>query len=99
METEVTIEYGKTLKGKRLIHQELLCCHSEHVQDLFKMATAQRDAYSDADHLRKQLKEFVYPRMSDKTFDDTHCERKACTPLRDLIDCCNKVIETLFFAA
>jgi hypothetical protein len=83
METEITIEYGKMLKGNRLVHQELLCCHSEHVQYLFKNATAQRKAYTEADNLRKHLKHFVYPRMSDKTFDETHSERKACTPLRN----------------
>jgi hypothetical protein len=81
METEITIEYGKKLKGKRVIHQELLCCHSEVAQYLFKDAIAQRDAYSLADNLRKQLKEFVYPRMSDKMFDETHSDRKACSPL------------------
>jgi hypothetical protein len=95
METEITIEYGKKLKGKRLVHQELLCCHSKHVQYLFQSATAQRDAYSEADNLRKQLKEFVYPRISDKTFDETHSERKACPRLRNLIIYSIHIIEAL----
>jgi hypothetical protein len=78
METEISIEYGKKLKGRRIIHQELLCCHSEEAQWLFKNASLQRQAYSSADELRKQLKEFVYPRTSEKTFDETHSENKAC---------------------
>jgi hypothetical protein len=83
METELNIEYGKKLKGKRVIHQELLCCYSENAQWLFKGAAQQRQAYSSADDLRKQLKELVYPQISEKTFDETHGEKKACTQLND----------------
>jgi hypothetical protein len=82
METELTIEYGKKLKGKRVIHQELLCCNSEQAQWLFKNASPQRQAYSSANDIRKKLKELVYPRTSEKTFDETHSESKVCNLLQ-----------------
>jgi hypothetical protein len=78
METEITLVYGKKLKQSRTIHQELLCCHSDSAQRLFKGAEALREAYSLADDIRRQLKELVYPRVTDKTFDDEHMENKVC---------------------
>jgi hypothetical protein len=32
-----------------------------------------------ADELRRQLKLFVYPRLSDKAFEEKHVEKKVCT--------------------
>lgn len=81
METELTLEYGKKLKNTRIIHQGLLCCHSETAARIFKDAQPLRDLYAASDVLRKDLKEFVSPRVTEKTFDENHLDKKArCFP-------------------
>jgi hypothetical protein len=79
METEITLQYGKKLTKSKVIHEEILCCHSETAQALFMKARVLRDAYALADELRRQLKLFVYPRLSDKAFEEKHVEKKVCT--------------------
>jgi hypothetical protein len=81
METEVTLEYGKNLKGSRTIHKEMLSCHSQYARKLFKDAETLTKQYSLADDLRRQLKDFVFPHVSEKTFDEEHMERKVCNLL------------------
>lgn len=81
METELTIEYGKKLKERRIIHEELLCCHSQKARDLYKEAKSRRDAYPGANDMRKQLKRFVYPHMTTQMFEDEHMEDKVSTSL------------------
>lgn len=73
METELTLEYGKKFNKSRVIHQELLCCHSPRAVDLFKKAKGLREAYPIADELRKELKKLAS--MSEKTFDENHLEK------------------------
>jgi hypothetical protein len=77
LSTELTIEYGRRKpKENRVIHQELLCCHSQVAKDLFKKAESLRENYRVADVLRKQLKSYVPPHMSEKTFQDEHEDKK-----------------------
>jgi hypothetical protein len=82
METELTIEYGKNLKTRKVIHQELLCCHSQKAQDLYKKAKIQREAYSSANEMRKKLKEYTAPYMSEKAFEEQHIEKLVRVPCR-----------------
>jgi hypothetical protein len=79
LETELSLEYGKDLKQRRVIHKELLCCHSKVMQDLFVKAKALEDAYSVTNRLRRQLKQFVYPNMADKIFEENHMENQVRT--------------------
>lgn len=78
MDTELTLEYGKKLKSTRVIHQELLCCHSEFAARMFKDAKPLRDSYAASDVLRKALKDFVAPRVTEKSFDEQNMEAKVC---------------------
>jgi hypothetical protein len=78
METELTLEYGKKLKRTRVIHQELLSCHSDTAARMFKDAQPLRDTYAAMDNLRKDLKEVVFPRVTREQFDAEHLENKAC---------------------
>jgi hypothetical protein len=80
METELTIEYGKNLMTRKVIHQELLCCHSQKAQDLYKKAKIQREAYSSANEMRKKLKEYTAPYMSEKAFEEQHIEKLVRVP-------------------
>jgi hypothetical protein len=82
MNTELTLEYGKKLKNSRVIHQEMLCCHSSNAARLFKESQPLRNAYAAADKLRKDLKDFVSPNVSKEEFDLEHLENKACRPCR-----------------
>tara|TARA_R110002003_G_scaffold200_3_gene15672 strand:+ start:4895 stop:5242 length:348 start_codon:yes stop_codon:yes gene_type:complete len=81
METEITLEYGKKLNERRIMHQELLCCHSTGAQDLFKRAQPLREAYPLANAVRKQLKTFIPPEVSSQEFEDDHMEEKVVSPL------------------
>jgi hypothetical protein len=73
METEITIEYGKNLKGKRMIHQKLWCCYSPPMQAQFHKAKDLRARYPLADDMRRQLKALV---CSVADFDTKHLESK-----------------------
>jgi hypothetical protein len=42
----------------------------------FKKADTLRESYAMADRLRKQLKDFVYPRLSRQDFEDRHKEKQ-----------------------
>jgi hypothetical protein len=78
METEVTLEYGKNLKGRRVVHKEMLSCHSKYARKLFKDAETQTRLYSQANDFRRRLKEFVYPQVTEKAFDEGHLDKKVC---------------------
>jgi len=80
MNTELTLEYGKNLKNSRVLHQEMLCCHSSNAARVFKESQPLRTAYAAADKLRKDLKDFVSPNVSKEEFDLEHLENKACCP-------------------
>jgi hypothetical protein len=80
METELTLEYGKKLKTKKIIHQELLCCQSEKAASIFKDAQPLRAAYAAINDLRKNLKELVCPRVTKEDFDDQNLEVKVGKP-------------------
>jgi hypothetical protein len=81
METEISLVYGKNLKKSRVIHKELLCCYSKHAQELSMKAKALEESYPVADSWRRQLKQFVYPRMADKTFEENHVVNKVRTAI------------------
>ncbi|KAF1917588.1 hypothetical protein BDU57DRAFT_446045, partial [Ampelomyces quisqualis] len=77
METEITLEYGKKLRERKVVHKEMLCCHSDALSKYFKSAEALQGSYIMADKLRKQLKDFILPRLSCQEFEDSHKERQA----------------------
>ncbi|KAH4047807.1 hypothetical protein HBH70_238150 [Parastagonospora nodorum] len=77
MNTELTLEYGKKLKNSRVIHQEILCCHSSGAARVFKESQPLRNSYAVADKLRKDLKDLVAPCVSKEEFDQEHLENKA----------------------
>ncbi|KAF2653586.1 hypothetical protein K491DRAFT_717880 [Lophiostoma macrostomum CBS 122681] len=57
--TEVTLEHGKDLKQKRILHLELLCSCSEKMVALFIKAQKLRELYSRSSVLRKEVKSSV----------------------------------------
>lgn len=77
MDTELTLEYGKRFKNTRTVHEELLCCYSSTAAQMFKDAQPFRKSYAASDDLRKELKEFVSPRVTKEQFDADHLENKA----------------------
>jgi len=76
METEITLQYGKDLKKSRVIHEEILSCHSQAMRDLFKKAKPLREQYPLADELRKQLKDFIQTYSSPQDFDNNNLEKQ-----------------------
>lgn len=70
METEITFHYGKNLKRSRVLHQEMLCCHSGAARDLFEKAKPLRNMYTKANNLRKTLKELIYTQDSGNASDE-----------------------------
>lgn len=76
MESELTIEFGKKLTSKRIIHEELLCCYSKMQQELFEKAKKLRSTHETAERYRKQLKRFVSPRTTPQVFEDKHMENE-----------------------
>lgn len=86
METEITLEYGKNLKEHKVVHKEMLCCHSNGLVNQFKKAESLREAYATSDRLRKYLKDFVHPRLSHEDFEELHREKQVrghghCIPI------------------
>jgi hypothetical protein len=79
METEITLEYGEGLKKHRVIHQELLSCHSKNAKDMFVKAETLRRSYAAAYAFRKQLKQIVSPQMEEETFAQKKLENKVHT--------------------
>ncbi|KAL5117039.1 hypothetical protein ACEQ8H_004998 [Pleosporales sp. CAS-2024a] len=77
METELTLQFGKKLRNKKIIHQEMLCCYSEHFARVCNEARPLRASYDASDALRRHLKEFIPPRVSEKKFDDENLEEKS----------------------
>ncbi|KAF2832416.1 hypothetical protein CC86DRAFT_366209 [Ophiobolus disseminans] len=77
METEITLQYGTDFKQSRVIHEEILSCHSQAARELFKRAKTLRDAYPVAHDLRKQLKGFILMCGSEKQFEASHSEKEA----------------------
>jgi hypothetical protein len=94
MNTELTLEYGKKLKNSKVIHQEILCCHSSGVARVFKEAQPLRNSYAAADKLRKDLKDLVSPRVSKEEFDQEHLENKACCLLQTSVEARNDPLVT-----
>jgi hypothetical protein len=76
METEIKIEYGKKLKGRRTVHEELLRCQSQSMNELFTKAKPVRDAYVIANDIRRMLKVLVYPHKTAVEFEEEHLDKK-----------------------
>jgi hypothetical protein len=78
METEITLEFGKDLNESKIVHEEMLRCHSAAARTLFDKAKPMRDNYSQADHMRKDLKNIVSAHGSGESFDERIGSKKVC---------------------
>ena len=68
LETEVTIQFGPNLNEKRMVHLELLKCHSKLVKDLFDAAEPQHEAYRQGKIIRTQVKALLPPETPKDMF-------------------------------
>ncbi|XP_014562194.1 hypothetical protein COCVIDRAFT_85043 [Bipolaris victoriae FI3] len=77
MQTPVEIECGPDLSIKLTIHEELLRCHSELLQDRFTKAKILRKQFEQIDHLRDQIAAHVFPEVTAEDFSAGDHEEKA----------------------
>ena len=78
METEITLEFGKDCKESKIVHEEMLRCHSAAARSLFDKAKSMRELYSRADQMRKDVKNIVSAHGSDESFDERAGSKKVC---------------------
>lgn len=76
MDTEITLEFGDDLKEKRVVHEELLRSHSSAAAELFDKVKLLRERYSNADKMRKDLKELMIAQALNETFDERAASKK-----------------------
>lgn len=80
MQTPVEIECGPDLSIKLTIHEELLRCHSELLQDRFTKAKILRKQFEQIDHLRDQIAAHVFPEVTAEDFSAGDHEEKVSFP-------------------
>ena len=78
MQTPITIECGPELQTKLVFHEEIICCHSKQLQNIFTKAKSTRVHYEEADKLRNDLAKCVFPEVTPKEFEDKKMDRQVC---------------------
>lgn len=78
MKTPITVECGPDSETKLIFHEEILCCYSKQIQELFLKAKPARMQLAKADKLREQVAAFVFPEVTGREFEDGHLEQKVC---------------------
>lgn len=76
MRTPITIEYGPDLASTKIMHEELLRCHSTTYEKYYAQAERRREVFAQAVALKKRLTPFVYPEVTKESFKEGKLESK-----------------------
>ncbi|KAL6705028.1 hypothetical protein ACN47E_007431 [Coniothyrium glycines] len=84
MHTSLKVEFGPKLALHRMIHQEILCCHSTVFAQWCKDAKTHRYNFEQLTSLKTQLAPFVFPEVTEQQFKEKGMQDAAMLALRNI---------------